>query len=1180
MLKKIKDIFKDQELENEVFELREERSALKRFIENELLKYKDLAQKKNRELESSLIEERSRTEKLKEDFINKLVTEKDLLTEERELKEAIIEQVKFLNKKIVEQSGNLSRLDEELLIKEELRVKLSKELSLQVEKIKSETIHRKELEKELENLNKELVSKEEQKADLLKRLSNESEEKSNLEKELFIEKEKLEKLTKKSEELKSIVEDLRAQLALKGKDDSELEKQLILKEKSNFELKNELIDFQKKIDELENSYLEELELRENETTQKEKLKQELAEKALQEEEKEKTQKKLLLQKSEEILELNKKLETLKNNNLQEINLKAVEVIEKENLKRELLKLENSYLEELKLRESESTQKEKLKQELEEKALQEEEKEKAHKKLLLQKSEEILELNKKLEVLKNKDLEEKKLKELQITEKEEIEQNIFEEEKHWKDYDIKLLTKDEILKIVSKLTVETLEEIRSESEKRNLLTKSQMVQIKNISNWLEFGTNISTLNIQTLEKVYITLMNALDREKTVTEIEVNDVKKNWKDYDVNSLSKLELLKIASNFTVKEIEEIRVESKQRNLLTQLQRVQLSDIENWVGHGTILNSFNVEALKIIYVNLMNHLAKEKAEREKRAKEFKETENSETNFEFEGKWGNYTKYLQSKNNLIPLLNTFNFYDFQEIHKEGKRRGILKYKDEKDLTSILTRLKLNLPLTTFGIEKVVPFYKELMEDIYKRFIDNSDEQFNFKKYNSDDWFKLYENSKNYNYITEWFRKYILTLSEYRKRYSELNDSQTQVLLNNYTSLTKLVQDIEKSVEEKNVEIEKVVQEPEKVAQVPSFNGKWCNYEKFSQNKNYLIDLLRTFNANDFREMQLEGKKRGLLKFGQERDISNIITRLKLELLLTEFSLEKVEPFYESLMKDIYKESNLEKPTEKPVEKVTVETNLNPVDSNVEKDFDIESYTAKDWYKLYEFSKDEKDIKEWLRKYIFTIARYMEENLPITNNQYATIRNNYVELYVILGKLEKNRASISGPEITKLGEWSNFERYSTHKDNLVYLIAQFNLIDFKEILQISREKSILTEMELRQVLNVITWLKLNTPLTNLNLEKVEKIYIKIMKYIHPDKEILDYKEPKIKELEIIEEIKEVQEVQEPVVKTFNDFIVQGLKDGAVNMEELKLVDFENDNDAYDIYEAIEILEDRGIRINY
>ncbi|MGL6024759.1 MAG: hypothetical protein ACRC0F_09090, partial [Cetobacterium sp.] len=442
MLKKIKDIFKDQELENEVFELREERSALKRFIENELLKYKDLAQKKNRELESSLIEERSRTEKLKEDFINKLLAQEKLLKEEKEL-----------------------------------------------------------------------------------------------------------------------------------------------------------------------------------------------------------------------------------------------------------------------RESEGTQKDKLKQELEEKALQEEEKEKAHKKLLLQKSEEILELNKKLEVLKNKDLEEKKLKELQITEKEQntevIEQNIFEEEKHWKDYDIKLLTKDEILKIVSKLTVETLEEIRSESEKRNLLTKSQMVQIKNISNWLEFGTNISTLNIQTLEKVYITLMNALDREKTVTEIEVNDVKKNWKDYDVNSLSKSELLKIASNFTVKEIEEIRVESKQRNLLTQLQRVQLSDIENWVGHGTILNSFNVEALKIIYVNLMNHLAKEKAEREKRAKEFKETENSETNFEFEGKWGNYTKYLQSKNNLIPLLNTFNFYDFQEIHKEGKRRGILKYKDEKDLTSILTRLKLNLPLTTFGIEKV-----------------------------------------------------------------------------------------------------------------------------------------------------------------------------------------------------------------------------------------------------------------------------------------------------------------------------------------------------------------------------------------------------------------------------------------------------------------------------------------------
>ena len=34
------------------------------------------------------------------------------------------------------------------------------------------------------------------------------------------------------------------------------------------------------------------------------------------------------------------------------------------------------------------------------------------------------------------------------------------------------------------------------------------------------------------------------------------------------------------------------------------------------------------------------------------------------------------------------------------------------------------------------------------------------------------------------------------------------------------------------------------------------------------------------------------------------------------------------------------------------------------------------------------------------------------------------------------------------------------------------------------------------------------------------------------------------------------------------------------MEDLKQVDYDNDKDAYDVYEAMEILESRGIRIKY
>ena len=51
----------------------------------------------------------------------------------------------------------------------------------------------------------------------------------------------------------------------------------------------------------------------------------------------------------------------------------------------------------------------------------------------------------------------------------------------------------------------------------------------------------------------------------------------------------------------------------------------------------------------------------------------------------------------------------------------------------------------------------------------------------------------------------------------------------------------------------------------------------------------------------MEGKKRKIIKSSQERDFSNILTKLKLNLSITDMSLEKIEIFYEKLMKDIHK---------------------------------------------------------------------------------------------------------------------------------------------------------------------------------------------------------------------------------------------------------------------------------------
>ncbi|MGL5125535.1 MAG: hypothetical protein ACRC6U_06040, partial [Fusobacteriaceae bacterium] len=85
----------------------------------------------------------------------------------------------------------------------------------------------------------------------------------------------------------------------------------------------------------------------------------------------------------------------------------------------------------------------------------------------------------------------------------------------------------------------------------------------------------------------------------------------------------------------------------------------------------------------------------------------------------------------------------------------------------------------------------------------------------------------------------------------------------------KLIEELSKNLEfekiivaEKSLEIEKtekILVEGVIKTQIKTcdFISKWACYEKYLENKNDLIDLLKTFDTNDFKEMYLEGKKRG-----------------------------------------------------------------------------------------------------------------------------------------------------------------------------------------------------------------------------------------------------------------------------------------------------------------------------------
>ncbi|MGL5623791.1 hypothetical protein, partial [Cetobacterium sp.] len=313
--------------------------------------------------------------------------------------------------------------------------------------------------------------------------------------------------------------------------------------------------------------------------------------------------------------------------------------------------------------------------------------------------------------------------------------------------------------------------------------------------------------------------------------------------------------------------------------------------------------------------------------------------------------------------------------------------------------------------------------------------------------------------------------------------------------------------EPKNIMDEKL--ESVREIEAKELKNNWADKEKFLQNKNDLVGLLKTFEAKDFMEMYLEGKKRGLLKSLKDKDFTNIMTRLKLKLPLTNVILEKLENFYEELMSSVYSqeflliEENLE--SNKDDEK---EINLENENGFEQKEFDIESYTAKDWYRVYDLAKEYR-VKDWLQKSIFIIARLKDAKSEISDSHYATIRRNYSELYQIIEKIEAEKnfnqtikldysTEKIKVDIKKFSseDWyqlfKNFE--STSKDEEIFKKYLLSLAKYKEKnLNLTNSQIIVIENNYEIIQSLIekqASKKLITPKQNLNLEQENLINYK------------------------------------------------------------------------------------------
>ncbi|WP_294727097.1 hypothetical protein, partial [uncultured Fusobacterium sp.] len=80
--------------------------------------------------------------------------------------------------------------------------------------------------------------------------------------------------------------------------------------------------------------------------------------------------------------------------------------------------------------------------------------------------------------------------------------------------------------------------------------------------------------------------------------------------------------------------------------------------------------------------------------------------------KWNNYSEFLKYEDNLVEFLKTFSKEDLKNIYFQGVKRGIIKKSQEKYFSNIFTRINLKFLFTNSNFENIIPFYKEIIEQM------------------------------------------------------------------------------------------------------------------------------------------------------------------------------------------------------------------------------------------------------------------------------------------------------------------------------------------------------------------------------------------------------------------------------------------------------------------------------------
>ncbi len=516
-----------------------------------------------------------------------------------------------------------------------------------------------------------------------------------------------------------------------------------------------------------------------------------------------------------------------------------------------------------------------------------------------------------------------------------------------------------LRVVKRDSERELENLKAEQESLNVeLSKRQKLELENKEQKLKISNLEKKNEKESLEKNRLLkeLSKSLSEEKELKEV-LSKLKQELDDLKINKeREKSKIVKL----------EVNLESLKKDQELELSKRQKLELEN-----------KEQKLKISSLE------------EKNEKELKE------------RLSKVKEGLEEKRKIKILYDQL-ISKIDELKKENKELK-LKIDEQKEPKEEEQKIveDLQIKIENFELEEKLDEFDCLN---YSNYCKNKDDLNKYLlKFSEGDFRKILSLSREKNIFNVFEERQLLSIITWLKFNTPLEKLNIEKLKELYKKFMEKYHEKEvakspvlemkkEAIKEKSILPKAQIEDRNKISLV----GGWINYDNYLANKDDLVPLLKTFKESDFKEIFIEGKKRKIIKPSQERDFSNILTRLKLKLPITDMSLEKIEPFYELLMNDIHKKK-LE--SSRNIEKIEVEESI----SKDEEDFfEIENYTAKDWYKLYELSKNDKNISEWLRKKIFTLGKYVENYSEINQSQYEVIKNNYGILYPLMKKIKTN----------------------------------------------------------------------------------------------------------------------------------------------------------------------------------